>query len=374
MRAFIQLYRANWSEFLGDRRALFLTVAFPVILILLFGVLFSNPDKVNANIGLVVDGDAASISEQLAVALEALPKGSGAGDALPGLKFRRGGKAEMLDQLRRGRIDAIITIPAFAPADLAKGGRLQLSLTADLSRGTMVGFLKGAVDGLLRVFEAKLNGGEPIVSLKLQSVQARELRSIDFLLPGILALSILQIGLFATPQGLIAMRVSGVLKRLGATPLPRSTLLLAYISMRLTVALVQTAILVAIGRAVFGVAMLGSWWQFSGWVMLGTLAFISLGFFTAAVARSEESGTAIANLMNLPMILLGGIFFQIDDLPPVLMNLINLLPLPYLADAFRQTMVDAPPAHSLVACALMLGAWTIGAALLAVRFFQWEQR
>jgi ABC-2 type transport system permease protein len=374
MRAFLQLYRANWSEFLGDRRALFLTVAFPVILILLFGVLFSNPDKVNANVGLVVDGDAASISEQLAVAFEALPKGTGQSDALPGLKFRRGAKAEMLDQLRRGQIDAIITIPAFTPADLSGGGKLQLSLTADLSRGTMLGFLKGVVDGLLRVFEARLNGGNPIVSLKLQSVQARELRSIDFLLPGILALSILQIGLFATPQGLIAMRVSGVLKRLGATPLPRSTLLLAYISMRLTVALVQTAILVAIGRAVFGVAMLGSWWQFSGWVLLGTLAFISLGFFTAAVARSEESGTAIANLMNLPMILLGGIFFQIDDLPPFLMKLINLLPLPYLADAFRQTMVDAPPAHSLLACALMLGAWTVGAALLAVRFFQWEQR
>ncbi len=207
MRAFLQLYRANWSEFIGDRRALFLTIAFPIILILLFGVLFSNPDKVNANVALVVDGDASSISEQLAVAFEALPKGTGQSDALPGLKFRRGAKVEMLDQLRRGQIDAIITIPAFTPADLGRGGKLQLSLTADLSRGTMLGFLKGVVDGLLRVFEAKLNGGDPVVNLKLQSVQARELRSIDFLLPGILALSILQIGLFATPQGLIAMRV-----------------------------------------------------------------------------------------------------------------------------------------------------------------------
>ncbi len=374
MPAFFQLYRANWSEFLGDRRAIFLTVAFPIILILLFGVLFGSPERQAANIGLFVPQPDDRLAKELAKAFEDLPKADDKNHALSALKFRRGALEELKADVRRGVLDAVITIPPDAEGRAGREEKVQLVLTADVSRQTLVPFLQGLINGVLHEFDARISGREPILSLRTDSIQGRELRAIDYLLPGILALSMLQIGLFATPQGLIAMRVSGVLKRLGATPLRRSTLLSAYISMRLTIAIAQTALIMVVGRWVFGVAMLGSWPVFGGLVLLGTLTFIALGFFTAAIAKSEESGTAIANFLNLPMILLGGIFFTLDNLPQVLTWIVSALPLPYLADAFRQVMVDAPPVHDLQTSVLVLSGWTLVSAALAVRFFQWEPK
>jgi ABC-2 type transport system permease protein len=140
-------------------------------------------------------------------------------------------------------------------------------------------------------------------------------------------MSIMNLGLFATAQPLIALRTQGVLKRLGATPLPPSTLLAAYVALRLTTALVQTTLIVGIGVVAFDVAMLGNWLMLAGWVMLGALTFIAIGFFVAAIARTEESGTAFINLVNLPMLVLSGVFFPVSSLPDFLRPLVRAMPL-----------------------------------------------
>jgi ABC-2 type transport system permease protein len=245
-------------------------------------------------------------------------------------------------------------------------------LTIDPSRQTLAPALQALLDHLLGGISASVTGQAPWLEVQTESVQAREVRTIDYLLPGILAMSIMQLGLFATAQPLVALRVQGVLKRLGATPLRRPALLVAYIALRLSVALFQTAIIVVIGRYLFQVAMIGSWWQFAGWIFLGAVAFLSIGFFMAAVSRNEESCIAIGNIINLPMILLSGVFFPLGSLPRFLHVAVNLVPLNYLADALRQTMVDAVPLHDAQTNAIALGAWTLVMGVLAVRFFRWE--
>ena len=246
----------------------------------------------------------------------------------------------------------------------------RLILTIDPARQ----LLRPVLEGLLNGVSAAVGQQRQIIGLKTESIQARELRTIDYLLPGILALSIMQLGLFATAQPLVALRVQGVLKRLSATPLPRTTLLTAYIAFRLTIALFQTALTVLIGRYAFKVAMVGSWWQFGAWIFLGTLVFLSIGFFMAAVSKNEESCIAMGNIINLPMILLSGVFFPVNHLSRVFDFIIPLVPLNYLGDALRQTMVEAPPIHSALTNGLVLGAWVLVMTGLAVRFFSWESR
>jgi ABC-2 type transport system permease protein len=259
-----------------------------------------------------------------------------------------------------------VPTPAATPA--------QITLTIDPARQLLRPVLQALLSHILTAVDTHLTGQPPLAELRTESVQARELRTIDYLLPGILALSIMQLGLFATAQPLVALRVQGVLKRLSATPLPRTTLLAAYIAFRLTIALFQTMLTVLIGRYAFKVAMVGSWWQFSGWVLLGTLVFLSVGFFMAAVSKNEESCIAIGNVINLPMILLSGVFFPVNHLSRFFDYLIKLVPLNYLADALRTTMVDAPPLHSAATNALVLGSWVVVMTVLAVRFFSWESR
>ncbi len=428
MRALSKLYRANLTEFLSNRRALFLTIAFPVLFICIFGAVFTNQDKADANVGVSVEDPNDEIAKEITGALDAAVKGDLNHDGVTDsaeeeknpfskLTFPRGERGALLDQLRAGQLDAVVFIPAglskaaadakgravaaaaellqsqqpsspaaaddFPPPGVDTGDHpknaappnaAQLVLTIDPSRQLLRPVLEDLLGHILDGVQAGVSGQSQILDVKTESFQARELRTIDYLLPGILALSIMQLGLFATAQPLVALRVQGVLKRLSATPLPRTTLLTAYIAFRLTIALFQTALTVLIGRYAFKVAMVGSWWQFGGWIFLGTLVFLSIGFFMAAVSKNEESCIAIGNVINLPMILLSGVFFPVNHLSKLFDFIIPLVPLNYLGDALRQTMVEAPPIHSALTNGLVLGAWVLVMTGLAVRFFSWESR
>ncbi len=445
MKAFLTLYRANLTEFLSNRRALFLTIAFPVLFITIFGLVFTNQDKADARIGVACvtpdDPVAKAILQGLQEVSHRDLNDDGVIDTKDAeknpfseLRFVPGDEAAMLADLRRGRIDAVITIPADlgpkaadakvhalkaaaeeqremddmadlmddddkadksppkptpapstpVPAPAAtpaptpepdlNAAAAQLRLTIDPSRQTLIPILQGIVNHVLDGIDTNITGQPRLLDLETRATTAREVRTIDYLLPGILAMSIMQLGLFATAQPLVALRVQGVLKRLNATPLSRTTLLCAYVAFRLTVALFQTGLCVLIGRFAFAVAMVGSWWVFAGWLFLGTLVFLSIGFFMAAVSKNEESCIAIGNIINLPMILLAGVFFPVNHLSRVFDYIIPLVPLNYLGDALRQTMVDAIPIHSATTNATVLVAWVVVMTILSVRFFSWDSR
>ncbi len=444
MKAFRKLYRANLTEFLSNRRALFLTVAFPIMFIVIFGLVFTNQDKADARIGVVLADPGDEVSTEILSALQQVPKGN----AKPGehvndadaeknpfseLVFVPGDERTLRDGLRRGRIDAVITVPSgltdraadakeralkiaaaelqgmkdladlaedddddgdtkgkpaastpapaptIAPAPAATPepppvDPARLVLTIDPSRQTLIPILQGIIGHVLDGIDTHITEIAPLMELRTEATTAREVRTIDYLLPGILAMSIMQLGLFATAQPLVALRVQGVLKRLNATPLSPLTLLASYVSFRLTIALFQTAVCVLIGRYAFAVAMVGSWWVFAGWIFLGTLMFLSIGFFMAAISKNEESAIAIGNIVNLPMILLSGTFFPVNHLSRVFDYILPLVPLNYLSDALRVTMVDAIPLHSAAFDAAVLIGWIVVMTALAVRFFSWETR
>ena len=445
MKAFLNLYRANLTEFLSNRRALFLTIAFPILFISIFGLVFTNQDKADAKIGIVADDPNDPVAKALIAALRDLPKAKIDKDGKPDaknaehnpfseVKFIVADQGTLQKELHLGHVDALVTIPAgladkvgdaqeraFKAAEEAKSEMKDLSdlvnddtddkkdaapapaptaalapspspptapapdvddsaplaeitLTIDPARQVLIPIMQGMLTRVLDGIDSNLTSQPRVLGLRTEAGRARELRTIDYLLPGILGMSLMQLGLFATAQPLVALRVQGVLKRLSATPLSRTALLTAYVAFRLTVALLQTAICVLIGRFAFKVAIVGNVWALSGWLFLGTLVFISLGFFMAAVSRNEEICIGLGNIINLPMILLSGVFFPINHLSRVFDYILPLVPLNYLGDALRQTMVDAPPVHAPSVNLLVLCAWIVVMTILSVRFFTWEDR
>ena len=447
MKAFRNLYRANLTEFLSNRRALFLTIAFPIIFITIFGLVFTNQDKADAKIGIVASDPNDPVAKALVDALRDLPKANLAKDGKPDaknaehnpfseLKFIVADQATLRRDLHQGHLDALITIPAgladkvadaqeraikaaeetksemkdladamsdddddkpnaaasptpaptvptppsapplttSAPAPDDTTPLAEITLTIDPARQVLIPIMQGMLTRVLDGIDTNLTGQPKVLGLRTEAGSARELRTIDYLLPGILGMSLMQLGLFATAQPLVALRVQGVLKRLNATPLSRTALLTAYVAFRLTVALFQTAICVLIGRYAFKVAIVGNLWALSGWLFLGTLVFISLGFFMAAVSRNEEICIGLGNIINLPMILLSGVFFPVNHLSRVFDYILPLVPLNYLGDALRQTMVDAPPVHAPSVNFAVLSAWVVVMTVLSVRLFTWEDR
>jgi len=120
------------------------------------------------------------------------------------------------------------------------------------------------------------------------------------------------------------------------------------------------------------VSIVGSLPLLAGFVLLGALMFVALGYLISGLARTQDSVTGITQLLNFPMMFLSGIFFPVDLVPGWLRPVVSLLPLTYLADALRQVMVGATPAYSLGFDFAVLAGWLLVCALLAVRFFKWE--
>jgi len=160
---------------------------------------------------------------------------------------------------------------------------------------------------------------------------------------------------------------------LGATPLSRRTLVLSQIALRLMIALAQTAIILAFGCLAFGVQLGNQIPLMIGFILLGGLTFVAMGYMVAALARTEAAGNAIVQALQFPMMFLSGVYFPLDFAPDWMQPVIKVMPLTYLGDALRQVMVEgSSKPFSLPVDALVLTGWLAVSLFVAFRFFRWE--
>jgi ABC-2 type transport system permease protein len=361
MTAFWQLYLANVKEFVRDRMAMFWTLAFPIFFIVIFGLIFSGVSDMSFDVGLAVEdsGPAATVLQQAFKSVQAF-------------KLSAGSRADLLALLKKGKLRAVIVIPAGVSQAVGAGQAARVETYYDPSSQTTAQIVLTIVGKVVDGVDQGLTQRPTLLTLDPQPITATNLGEIDFLLPGILAMSLMQLGLFATAPALVQLREQQVLRRIGATPLPRATLLAAQVLHRLTIGGVQTCLILLIGTLAFHVAIIGNVGLLLGFVLLGALMFVALGYLISGLARTQDSVTGITQLLNFPMMFLSGVFFPVDLVPSWIRPVVAIMPLTYLADALRQIMVGATPAYSLTVDFAILGGWLLVCGLLAVRFFKWE--
>jgi ABC-2 type transport system permease protein len=191
---------------------------------------------------------------------------------------------------------------------------------------------------------------------------------VDFITPGILALAVMSTAFTGQAIGTGFERRYGVLKRLGATPLPRAGLIGAK---TLTVVIVEALQAVVIGVVAFALG-----WHPHGnpltallFLLVGTAAFSGFGLLMAGTLRAEAT-LAAANLIYILLLILGGVIFPLTKFPAGARAALDLLPISALADGLRQILQHGAvvPGRDL----LVLVIWAIAGLALAVRFFRWE--
>jgi len=195
-------------------------------------------------------------------------------------------------------------------------------------------------------------------------------RPVDFLLPGAIALAIIASGLVNLGIATAYERSYGVLKRLGAAPISRATLVASKIAAVVVLEVGQVALLVGVAAAALAWTPGASFSPalFAVALLLGTLAFAGLGLLMAGRLRAEAT-LALANGLFLGFLMLGGIVLPVDHLPEALQLVARALPAAALADALRIAMGAA---GDPVAPLAVLAAWGAAASGLAARTFRWE--
>jgi ABC-type multidrug transport system permease subunit len=195
-------------------------------------------------------------------------------------------------------------------------------------------------------------------------------RYIDFLIPGLLGMNLMNSGMWGIGFALTDMRQRKLLKRFLATPMRRGDFLLALMSSRLILMVIEVGLLLIFGVFAFHMRVLGSV-SIAVLGALGSLCFGSVGLLTASRARTIESVSGLINLVMMPMWILSGVFFSYERFPAIMQPLIKLLPLTALNDALRATILEGTPLLHQWSRLLVLALWGVVCFALALKWFRW---
>jgi ABC-2 type transport system permease protein len=338
LRAFGWVWWARQLELARQPEILFWSFGFPVLLTVALGAAFRERPPEPLPVAVVE----AQGAEALAARLE----------ASSALRVVRAAPAEALALLRRGRV--VLAATAGSPPELRLDPR---NAEARLARFE--------VEAALRAEDA---GAAELV--RLQTVRERGSRYVDFLVPGLIGMNLMQGSLFGVGFLLVDLRMRKLLKRYVATPMVRGDFLLALICSRLVMALV--GVLVLLGAAVW---LFGLRPQSPGAaavvVLFGAAAFSGLGLMLGSRATRMETISGMINLFSLPMLMFSGVFFSYERFPEVLYPLIRALPLTALIDALRAVLNEGSGLLEQAGRLGILGLWAAVTFTLGLRRFRW---
>ncbi|MEU5217773.1 ABC transporter permease [Streptomyces sp. NPDC020807] len=191
--------------------------------------------------------------------------------------------------------------------------------------------------------------------------------AVDFLAPGVLALAVMSTAFTGQAIATGFERRYGVLKRLGASPLPRWALMTAKTLSVLVTEVLQVALLTAIALAL-GWSPHGDPLSVALLLVLGTAAFSGLGLLMAGTLRAEAT-LAAANLVFLLLLVGGGIIVPLEKFGAA-GDVLALLPVSALSDGLRDVLQHG--ASMPWGDALILAVWAVLGLGAAARFFRWE--
>jgi ABC-2 type transport system permease protein len=196
-------------------------------------------------------------------------------------------------------------------------------------------------------------------------------RYIDFLIPGLLGMNLMNSGMWGIGFALVDMRQRKLLKRFVGTPMRRGDFLLALASSRLILMIIEVGLLLLFGVLFFHMRVLGSVGTIASIAAMGSLTFGGVGLLTASRAQKIESVSGLINLVMMPMWIFSGVFFSYERFPAIIHPLIKALPLTALNDALRASILEGTPlTHQWPRVAIML-LWGGVSFALALKWFRW---
>lgn len=347
---------ASMKMFVRQREAIIWTLLFPLLVVVLFGFVKFN------GIGSI----------DLGVVNAAGAAGTGLLSRIRTVRtfdVSEGSRDSEMTLLEKGERDLVLVIPPGYDSASAS------SLTAygDLEAKPQVTQLGALV--LQRVFdEATFASAAGLRRTTLSTVpfKSRNLTYIDFLLPGILAMSIMQMGIFGVAFGFVSLKKRGILRRLWVTPIRPSDFIIAQVAMRLVVLLVQMTIMVGVGILFLNLHFIGNLVLIYLIGVLGAVVFLGFGFALAGISKTEDQVAPLANIITLPMLALSGIFFSRMNLPGFVRAITGVFPLTYLADGLRSVAIDGATVLQVLPQLAGLAVWGAVSCIVAIRLFRWE--
>ncbi len=354
-------------SYLRNPVALFFSLIFPIILISLFGAIFSGGS------GGAVPMAVENFDHNSPASVEFLSALNNT--SLVQVQMVNYPVSDFSAQLGDNGYSVGLIIPAGFQGGLVNRTPVNLTLFTNPESAAAAGQAEGAVTGVANYFNlrAVCGGGScaPVVQVPApKNIGSQVYTYIDYLIPGLIGFSILTSPMFSMVDIASSYRKEGIFRALSLTPLTKAEWLLSRIIWYVLLTFVTASIMIGAGVGLFGAHVEITAGLFA-FLVMGPFLFVSLGMLAGTVAKTPESAALIGNIITFPMMFLSGTFFAVSEFPAWLQPVAKVLPLYYVIDGMDQVMLFANTARAL----FDVGVITVLAAIifaLAVRFFQWR--
>ena len=363
----LSLTIANLKMMARNRQATFWALFFPLLLVVVFGLLEINGFG-GANLA-VIDQAGTDASRRL---------GAGLAD-IEFLEMENSvaGLADLRQRILDGDLGYLVVIPeGFGEAEASlkrdSQGQAQVALLYSSSDQRRNQLVDGVVRNLVAGVQSQGVPVDPTPLVRSEVFQVPEVSYFDGVLMGLIALGIMTNSIISIAVRISTYRNLAILKRLLVTPLPIWKYFAGEIAAHLVLALFQAAIILAVGVFVFGARVHGN----PAWIFvivpLGAMVFLNIGFILSAWAKTPAAASGMGNAIALPMMFFAGTFFSTATLPWVLPHLAQALPLTPMLVALRQVAVESAPLWDTWPSLATLAAWVVGTGLVAARVFKFS--
>lgn len=360
MRGFLAVVEMAFRLFFRDKHGLFWGIAFPLMLMGLIGTIFGGGTNLVLTTSVVADAND-PMAQAMAEALH----------EVEALRIVEEDEETALDALRRGNRSLVVVLPTVSDM-MATDGVVPVRVYYDESNYEIAQTGVAIVRSVVNEANKAVTGRQDVLTVVDSGISAHNLTMFDFLLPGVLAMVLMQNGLMGVTAVLTGYRERLLLKRVLATPFSPGVFLAGLVARFTITNLLQGAIIVLAGVLVFRAQVVGSYWNMFVLSAIGSMAFLAIGFAVSTVSQTPDGANTLGSAIVFPMMFLSGTFWPRELVPDGLQPLIDLLPLTPLVEALRGVSTQGHGLDLYWPGMLYLAGWGVVAMVVAIRRFRWE--
>jgi len=341
------IFRARNHEFFRDRAAFGWNFVFPFLIVGGFVIVFGSDSRNQYKVG-VFPAQAETVIADMAD----IPQRFRETQYLQFVGFEN--QDEGLRRLNHHKVDFLVK---------AGSPRNEYWVSETSPRGYIVE----------QLFKLSLVAPEQLTPTERRKIQGVEIRYVDWLFPGILAMNMMFSALYGVGYTVVRYRKNGVLKRLKATPLSAYEYLSAQMLSRIFLLMFTTVIVWFGCDLVFSFRTVGSYFNIFLIFFLGSLSLTSLGLILASRGTSEEFTSGILNFISWPMMFLSEVWFSLEGAPEWIRTISKAFPLTHMLTATRKVMNDGA---SLADVSTEMGAlllMTTVCLVIGASLFSWNR-
>jgi ABC-type multidrug transport system permease subunit len=340
-RPLVELTLARLREFVREPEALFWTFLFPIIMSVAMAIAFPASSGQSVRVGVPPGSHSASLRTALA----------GSSDIV----VREIPEDEQVRALGNGDVHLIV-VPGNPPT-------YRFDPMRDESR-----LARLVVDDVLK----RASGHSDPWHAREDLIEVPGSRYVDWLIPGIISLGIMNNGLWSIGFMTVQARLRKLLKRLAASPMEKRDFLIAPVLARLAFLGPEVAVPLTFGAFAFGTPIRGSILSIAVVALAGALMWGAIGLLMGSRVRTFEAASGLLNAISVPMWVLSGVFFSASNFPDAVQPAIQALPLTALVDALRSVVLEGTSLAGIWTELAIMGSWTVVPFAIALKIFKWR--